>query len=715
VSESRVHVIAPLTAAALIAQQVGSNAIRDGLFLSHFSVTTLPYFIAGSALLAIPAAQASGRLLVRFGPNRVVPALLALSGALFLTEWALLGSKPRLAAVLLYLHSAVLGGIAISAFWSLLNERFDPHSAKPLLARVAAAATFGGLVGGVGAERVAALLSQGALLAVLGGTGAVCVGGAMFVGRGTPRRKAAAEADESRSGWAEIRRVPLLRDLALVIALAAMLAALVDYVLKAEVVAYYGKGEPLVRFFGLFYAGTGFAAFLIQAALGRLALTRLGLAGSVASHPVVVGAAGVLGFFLPPPWRGILPRTLDVAVRNSVFRAGYELFYTPLPDATKRSAKSIVDVAWDCFGKAGGAGLIVILTKLDAAYSLAAVNAVAVIAAAAELMVARRLRAGYVGALEKGLRTQSDRGSMPEYSLADFTAVQSLGGLDRSAVLLALGEAGGRRDAGGGRAITTATTPSSDPVIAAIGELRSGDLARIRAALREPPRDPLMIGALIPLLARTEVLRATVAALVAYGPRAAGQLVDTLLDAAAPEVVRRRLPLVLKSCRSSLARDGLFQALAAPNLELRLRCGRALLALTADNPDLAVPMPAALAVVERELAGDAGEAGLVREHVFNLLALALEREPLHIAARAFETDDPYLRGTALEYLETVLSPALFAALQPRLAGKVASAPAPRHRPTAEARADLLRAGATMHLSLEEVRRQLAATDPGDGD
>jgi len=49
VSESKVHLVAPLTAAALIAQQVGSNAIRDGLFLSRFPVTSLPYFIAAAS------------------------------------------------------------------------------------------------------------------------------------------------------------------------------------------------------------------------------------------------------------------------------------------------------------------------------------------------------------------------------------------------------------------------------------------------------------------------------------------------------------------------------------------------------------------------------------------------------------------------------------------------------------------------------------------
>ncbi|HEV7498767.1 MAG TPA: hypothetical protein VGQ33_02135, partial [Vicinamibacteria bacterium] len=253
-SESRVHLVAPLTAAALIAQQVGSNAIRDGLFLSWFPVTALPYFVAGSALLAIPTAHGAGRLLVRFGPRRMVPALVALSGALFLVEWALFGPQPRAATVLLYLHSSVLGGIAISAFWSLLNERFDPHSAKALLARVAAAAAFGGFMGGLGAERIAALLSPHALLVALAITGAASVAGVLFVGIGAPPHRASTEVEDGRSGWSEIRRVPLLRDLALAVAFAAMLAALVDYVMKAEAVAYFGKGEPLVRFFGLFYA-----------------------------------------------------------------------------------------------------------------------------------------------------------------------------------------------------------------------------------------------------------------------------------------------------------------------------------------------------------------------------------------------------------------------------------------------------------------------------
>jgi hypothetical protein len=419
----------------------------------------------------------------------------------------------------------------------------------------------------------------------------------------------------------------------------------------------------------------------------------------VASHPAVVGGACVLGFLLPTPWRGIFPRGFDVVVRNSTFRAGYELLYTPLPEATKRSAKSLIDVAFDSAGKAAGAILILLLVALTPLHPFVAVNLAALVAAGGEFVVARRLRAGYVNALEGGLRRQSDDlEQAADYSMGDFTVARSMAGLDRAAVLRALGAPGTMQT----------SVPPADPVVAAIVEFRSGDLLRIRAALRNPPNDPLIIGALVPLLARDDLLRTVVSALAAFGARGAGEMVSVLLDPTTPEVVRRRLPLALKFCPSPIAWEGLLAALEYSGFEIRLRCGRALLALTDEHPELVRSFPAGLSLVERELSGrEANEMHLVREHVFNLLALALERDPVRIAARAFTTDDAYVRGTALEYLETVLPAHLFSALRPLLA---AAGPRPaRRRPAAEVRADLIRAGTTMTISLDELRRQLEAT------
>ena len=660
---------------------------------------TLPYFMAGAAVLAIAAAQVSGRLLARLGPARVVPVLFASSAALFLVEWLLLGPRPRAAAALLYVHTSVLGAIAISSFWSLLNERFDPHSAKPVMARVAAAATFGGFVGGISVERVVAIFLLGTPLPLLALVGGFCVAGALVVRRGAPSSREQTSHEPGTGPVAHLRRQPLLRDLALVVALAAVVAALAEYLLKAEAVGYFGQGPQLVRFFGVFYAFTGLGTVLIQTVLGRLVIARLGLAGSVATHPKMVGAAGLLGFVLPSPWRGIFPRVFDVVVRNSTFRAGYELLYTPLAETTKRSAKSFIDVACDCAGKGVGAGLVLVLVGLAPSHPFAAINLAVVLAAAGELLVARRLRAGYVSALEGGLRRQDDHLEQAiEYSMADFTAATSIAGLDRRAMLQAVGAP---------RPVPPAGLPA-DPVVAAIAEFRSGDALRIRAALHNPPRDPLIIGALVQLLARDDLIRSVSHALAAFGARAAGEMVSVLLDPATPDIVRRRLPLALKSCPSPIARDGLMTAMGTFGFELRLRCGRALLALTDEHPELMKSFPEAVAIVERELGTDE-DPHLVREHVFNLLALALDREPVRIAARAFTTDDAYVRGTALEYLETVLPAGVFLAFRPLLAvtGRAPSRP----RPSAEVRADLIRAGATMTVSLDDLRRQLDAAMP----
>jgi hypothetical protein len=42
------------------------------------------------------------------------------------------------------------------------------------------------------------------------------------------------------------------------------------------------------------------------------------------------------------------------------------------------------------------------------------------------------------------------------------------------------------------------------------------------------------------------------------------------------------------------------------------------------------------------------------EHIFRLLSLSLPRESLQTSFQALHTNDTHLRGTALEYLESVL-------------------------------------------------------------
>jgi hypothetical protein len=73
------------------------------------------------------------------------------------------------------------------------------------------------------------------------------------------------------------------------------------------------------------------------------------------------------------------------------------------------------------------------------------------------------------------------------------------------------------------------------------------------------------------------------------------------------------------------------------------------------------------------------------EHVFRVLSLVFEREPLRLAFRALHHEDSKYRGTALEYLDSVLPSEIRDMIWPYLG---AAAPLPVARPAHELLADL---------------------------
>src|SRR5436190_19718935 len=151
----------------MIAGLVAGKAARDAILLTHFSVPSLPIFVGLGAVIALPLVFVIGAVIARHGPARVVPTLNAISAVLLVGEWLLLAQAPRAGAALVYLHLSSLGAVLVSGFWSIVNERFDARTARRLIGRIGAGATFGGIVGGLIAERCAAYLDLTAILIVL--------------------------------------------------------------------------------------------------------------------------------------------------------------------------------------------------------------------------------------------------------------------------------------------------------------------------------------------------------------------------------------------------------------------------------------------------------------------------------------------------------------------------------------------------------------------
>jgi hypothetical protein len=334
----------------------------------------------------------------------------------------------------------------------------------------------------------------------------------------------------------------------------------------------------------------------------------------------------------------------------------------------------------------------------------------------AALVLSRRLHLGYVGALEQSLL--AGRVRLEPSDVRDRTTQLTLahtGVIERGALLDQI-EALRERTASAGAADTTtaarqgrreAPVPRADPLVDDLEGLRSGQRSRVQKVLEANPEPaPVLVAGLIPLLSKDQVYPEVVRALRRVSHRSTGQLVDALLDPRVDPVVRRRIPRVLKACPTPRAGDGLRHALGDTAFGVRAAAAAALASHHEKDPGLALSRDEVLTHVRAELGrSPGGERQLA--HVFTLLSLALEPEPLRIAWAALRGHDRALRGTALEYLDTVLPGDVFGSLRARCGGE---AEAPALRRTVEQVAADLRAS-SVNLKLE---RPPWGRDDGEG-
>ena len=669
-SDRRAVAAATLAAGLLIAQQVAARAVRDALFLSAFQVKSLPLVMGASAIAALVGAELLSIGLSRKAPSRLVPAVAGLSAVLLALWWAVGLGWPRAAAVFLYLHVAAFGGALVSGFWSMVNERFDPYTARKVVGRIAAGATAGGVVGGFMVWAVSRVLPPSAavlLLLAMTATAAVVLHAARGQEPPPPARGATSAPPLALP---LLLRNPYVRNIALVVLLGAVVEALVDFLFKGLAAARFAPGASLLGAFGVFHGVMSVVGLLLQTTLSRTALRHLGIAGTVALRPALTAVSSILGATLPGFATATFARGAHESLTNSLFRSAYELLYTPVPEAEKRRVKALVDVSVDKVGTFLGSGLIALAFVLAPGAWAPVLFATAAVVSLAALALSNRLHRGYVRTLEQSLlagRVRLDADDVVDR--ATQVTLAHTGLLERGTLLRQIDELRG------GRPPAPSTRGASDALVERLIEVRSGDPALVRAALRAAPEpEPALVAALLPLLASDEVFADVLLALRRAAPRVTGQLVDALLDPAEDPRVRRRIPRVLKACPTPRAAEGLAAALDDPSFEVRSSAAAALAALHERSAVVRVSRDDVLERVRREL--DSGEpVDRQLPQLFALLSLTLERGPLQIAWTAMKAQDRALRGTAMEYLSNVLPADVFPRIRSCFGASSVPAPA----------------------------------------
>jgi ATP/ADP translocase len=725
---------AAVTSAAAIAFQVGSKATRDALFLHTFGARALPAMILATSLTAIAFAFLSARALTAWGPARVIPAAFAGSAGLLLVEWAIaLWSTPA-AAVLVYLHCGSLGGLLISGFWSLLNERFDPRTARLRLGSISVWGTVGGALGGLIAARVGQTLPATAMLPILAAFHLVSAAAVMQVTAGTLPRpvtsppRAPDPPKGMRSGVQAIARSGYLKGLIALVVLVTISEGFLDLALKSRAAVALQDESGLLRFFAVFYAALSIVTLLVQLIASRGVLGSLGPARAAAVLPAGVAVASAGALVVPGLPTAAFARGVESVLSNSVFRGGYEVLFTPVSARDKRAVKPLADVGAARVGDLIAAGVAQGVLAVSMLRAPVVLTALALAVSVAALVASLRLHGGYVLALERGLRSRAIELDLSEVRDATTRSImlKTLGPLELSRIL----------PASWGEAPASRARPES-PLSGRIEDFRSREPERIRRSLREGTLVTALVPEVISLLAWNDVARDAIESLRRSGPEVIEPLISGLLDPREEFAVRRRIPLVLAVYRDPRAVEGLAHGLGDRRFEVRYRCGRGLSHLTEADTALRVAPPVVHEAVLRELSAGAGvwegrrlldefddepwspvvddvireRADKSLEHVFTLLALVLPRQPLRIAFRGLHVNDPFLRGTALEYLESALPPEIRRPLWPYLEDRRPRRP-PSARPTEEALARLLESSESIVIHLEELRRNPSASPPG---
>ena len=133
-----------------------------------------------------------------------------------------------------------------------MNEHYDPRSAKRAFGKIGGARTFGGVVGGLLAERVAAMGSIYALILV---TAILHLGCSAALYWFTRQYRVPHHEDRGSEKQKSVRQVlkktPYLVEVASLMMVVSVAAALIDYLFKSQAAATLGRSgsgaDPVLR------------------------------------------------------------------------------------------------------------------------------------------------------------------------------------------------------------------------------------------------------------------------------------------------------------------------------------------------------------------------------------------------------------------------------------------------------------------------------------
>jgi ATP/ADP translocase/CRP-like cAMP-binding protein len=417
-------------------------------FIGTLGADNFPWVQLGAGLFIGMLMDLYARAVDVLPRRAVVPVTQLAIAGLLVVFWGVLHANAVWVSVAFYVFGLMIGLLLISQFWTLANDVYDARQAKRVFGFIGGGASLGGMAGaGVTNLLVDELGDQLLLISAVVLT--ACAVTVSVILRRQPGVEGASLAEERGVGGREALRLlaesPHLRIIALVIAMAAAGAAIVEQqILMAAEATHGAEAEAdIAAFLSLVTVWVSGIAFVLQVALTSRMHQSLGLAFALLLLPLSLGTTAAVVLVIGTLWAPAVAKVIDSTLRYSIDKTTREVLFVPIPAELRFRAKPFIDVTVDRLSKAAAALLLLVLIKpwglgLDwrrLSYASLVVMAVWVLTA----IVARR---GYLRAFRESIGARGIAPTLVRAEAADAatieTLVEELSNPDESAVLYAI-------------------------------------------------------------------------------------------------------------------------------------------------------------------------------------------------------------------------------------------------------------------------------------
>jgi len=361
-------VFALASAGAAMAQSAG-----DALFLAEIGRDTLGIALAlSSALLAVVLAVAGG-LADRLERRRVLGTLAMVSAVVLAGLAALVVIAPAAAAWITYIGGKQLAAATDLAFWVVIAERIDARRSQRLVPVLAATGGAGAALGALIVIPLASVAGPRGVL--LGATVALALAGLGAARLPASRRVAAAPANlralvvrSWTDGARAVRRYPLARHLAIVVAIAGVFGSLAYTSLGFAVAQRGGSASDFATVFGIVRAAGQAVTLVLQIAVAPRLLARIGTGRALLLAPLVAVAAAS-GLVIAPILAFAVATQMSARVLDAAIETPAEkLAQTLLPTLVRGRVGGFLDGTAKRAGAVVGGVIAAILTGAPLAF-----------------------------------------------------------------------------------------------------------------------------------------------------------------------------------------------------------------------------------------------------------------------------------------------------------------------------------------------------------